>query len=120
MCTPEGYYFIPCSVWDPGKKKVDDTNTRTRGDMGIRIRKSAAPYSFFFLKPKKRLDADRYAESLLQHKSVQEVIMVSGEYGFIVKSRHGRSKESAATFISRRNRHFRKMDCHYQYIKSKR
>ncbi len=87
------------------------------GNTGIRISRSAAQYSFFFLKPKENADANRYAEELMKHQSVEQVMLVSGEYGFIVKSRIDKNPEGVESFVSQLSRDFRKTVCHYQYAK---
>ncbi len=55
--------------------------------IATRIRRDGRHYSLFFIRPKARTNAHRYAERLAQIKDVAEVMVTEGECGFIVKAR---------------------------------
>ncbi len=55
--------------------------------IATRIRRDGRHYSLFFIRPRARTNAHRYAERLALIKDVAEVMVTEGECGFIVKAR---------------------------------
>ncbi len=47
---------------------------------------------FLLLSPKKNMDVDRTARRLASCSGVDQVFLTSGEYGFVVSTRHGVEK----------------------------
>lgn len=83
-----------------------------------RIRADGRPYNLFFIKPGKK-NPREFAENVLKLDEVEEVMVTSGQFGYIVKSRSGVSEsDSVHRYMERNHAHsFSKMKCYYKYRK---
>ena len=53
----------------------------------VRIRRNGHPYGLFFVKPRKGCSADIFAKKVMERNGVEEVLLITGEYAFMVKAR---------------------------------
>ena len=86
----------------------------------VRIKNNCFGYSLFFIKPKHICDTHQLARELMQIKSVKEVLVTSGVYGFVVKCPSELEREREVhSYIKKRygNSNISKLECHYQYVK---
>lgn len=82
-----------------------------------RVRIDDRQYELFFIRPKERTDARKYAEKLARMDNVAEVLVTEGECGFIVKARSGsHDAESVVEQILARTS-YKKIASYYQYRK---
>ncbi|MGC8479115.1 MAG: hypothetical protein ACP5M9_00385 [Candidatus Micrarchaeia archaeon] len=72
----------------------------------------------FFIKPKYLKDAKKIAHNLINIGSVNEVILTSGQYGFVVKCNSEKSEKELCLYIKRNVGDISKLECHYSYIKT--
>jgi hypothetical protein len=54
---------------------------------GNQTRRQSKSYGFFFVKPRRSLDADRVARQLAGMEGVDRVYVTEGDYGFLVKTK---------------------------------
>jgi DNA-binding Lrp family transcriptional regulator len=83
--------------------------------MTKRIRRNGQHYSLFFIRPKVRTDVHRYAERLASMEDVAEVMVTTGECGFIVKTKGSDMEQRTGKdpFIAKNS--YKKITCYYQY-----
>lgn len=85
-----------------------------------KTRKKGILHRFYLIEPKPNANADQLAEKLISLKSVEEVFLSDGDYGFIVKVRFldGKEPSDVAHYIKGRiASRFGTVDSYYQYRK---
>ncbi len=73
------------------------------------IKRTAAKYELYLVKPQEKKDAHAFAERLAALESVDEVVLTEGEYGYLVKVR-----DSDKSFSKAFGEHDR-LQCHCIY-----
>ena len=61
----------------------------------------AKPHKFFFIKPIPNMDAKSLSERLLGIKSIEEVDITEGEYGYVVKAKYTGEDDSIGEYIAK-------------------
>ena len=77
-------------------------------------------YKFYLVRPPSNANADHLAEQLMGIKSVEEVFVTDGDYGFVVKARFfdGKEQEDIQEYITKRlGGNYGMVTSHYQYKK---
>ncbi|MEM0201444.1 MAG: hypothetical protein QXD23_03495 [Candidatus Micrarchaeaceae archaeon] len=75
-------------------------------------------YSLFFIEPKKLININFVATELINLKSVKEVAITSGKYGFLVKCLPYYEKENEVIQHIKKNiGTVSKLECHYSYVR---
>lgn len=82
----------------------------------VKVRREGQSYSLFFIKPKSRIDANRYAEKLASMEDVEEVMMTEGECGFIVKTRDKHEPMPSNMAVLAKTS-YKRINSYYQYKK---
>jgi len=80
------------------------------------IRRIADSYHYFFVKPNSKENVHETAERLMSIASVEEVSVIEGQYGFVVKAR-----DDGKEIINRINKTVNGTSstamCHCQYVR---
>ncbi len=85
-----------------------------------RMRNRCNGYSLFFIRPTSSSNVHDSAKELMQIETVQEVMITSGRYGFVVKCpSENKSEQKVSSYIKKRygNVNVSKLECHYQYLR---
>ena len=61
---------------------------------GLRMRRSGQSYNLFFVKPKALCNAHKCAERLMMIRSIEEVLLTEGDYGFVIRAKASQESES--------------------------
>lgn len=78
--------------------------------------KSVSSSRYFFIRPAPRTDSGELAERILENGNVNEVLLVEGDYGLIVKAAENDSEIS--DYINRNFKgNYGKAVCHYRYVR---
>lgn len=83
-------------------------------------RMKEAMHKFYFVRPRANANADELANRLIGLKSVEEVWLTDGDYGFVVKAKFFRGEEpkDVASYIARNiDSRFGRVIGYYQYSK---
>jgi hypothetical protein len=75
---------------------------------------------FYFIRPRKNINAGELAEKLIELKPVEEVFLTEGDCGFIVKARFTNNKEpkDVVDYISKNvGSKYGKVVSYYEYRK---
>jgi hypothetical protein len=80
-----------------------------------RIRRNGQHYSLFFIRPKACTDVHRYAEKLASRKNVAEVMVTTGECGFIVKTKGKELERQTEKDPILAKSSYKRISSYYQY-----
>lgn len=83
------------------------------------IKRQGSLYSLTFIRPKNKTNAQSVADELMSLHCVEEVILSSGEYGFIVRSRFDEKENRLLhNYITRKHDgKFSMVSCYYKFKK---
>jgi DNA-binding Lrp family transcriptional regulator len=74
--------------------------------------------NFYLIEPIEGSDATKVVDRLIKMKSVEEVYLADGDYGFLVKSKHESNDEELRNFLNKKNcRRYGAMTAYYGYKK---
>lgn len=77
-------------------------------------------HRFYLISPRESMDSAAFIEKMLSLKSVQEVFLTDGDYGYLVKAKFSKDdepKDVVDSLAKRVDRKFGKVISYYRYRK---
>ena len=87
------------------------------GSGKTKVQREGHPYGLFFIKTEKSCNTDVFAKKVMGRKGVEEILLTTGEYAFVVKAKTipEKAHEDVGRYLKERFGQCMKIESHIRY-----